>query len=57
MKAPPTPRDEMMVGPIFTEMNSEMLSRMPRSPEPKLLISAGRSSPKEKKVCVQRGDG
>ena len=45
MKAPPIPRVEMMVGPIFTDKNREMLSKIPSKPEPNPLISAGRSSP------------
>ena len=45
MKAPPTPKEEMMVGPILTDTKSEMLSRIPNKPEPKLLMSVGSSSP------------
>ena len=39
MKAPPTPKEEMMVGAILTDTKSEMLSRIPNKPEPKLLMS------------------
>ena len=45
IKAPPTPKEAMMVGPILTDTKSEMLSRIPNKPEPKLLMSAGSSSP------------
>ena len=40
----------MMLGTVLTAMKSEMLSKTPSSPEPRLLRSLGRSSPCRRKT-------
>ena len=46
-KAPCIPKLDTNEGTALTEINREILSRTPRRPQPRLLMSLGSSSPNE----------
>ena len=55
MKAPPIPNAAIIVGHILTDIKREMLSNTPRSPDPKLLMSAGKISPEMENLRSEGG--